>query len=563
MKKPFPVLFSLMVVLLLFSCSMNYPEQSVSDGSYSDLADISSKTDSLSKAFSEPDIPTSTDVSEAGVETVTLTDDWTDPDTGYTLISGSYDKSGAGISEKRMEYIYKDESGRNVRVQDFSSSVISAEDSETDAVTPDDKDALNLAKNIDIALFSQSEDGGYIYSGSDSADSLSMRTGEISIDAVAAFFSCADNRAEYTYDVTYTKNGIISRVRESFVKETVITAGSSVVDMTEQLRFLYGFESVQYGGTKTAYRLLNKLIIMFDLSESSSRGSGHLCILSSADSNVLLDLSLTTRATNTMEEMVITVKSIDESLGLSDFLKAGSEIYFNEYALKTRSGFSLSVSHNGEDVLVVSKQDNQQGLSGTSSVYFIEELPFDITLVNKEGKEAVLTDGTEIIADSDGFSESYTVGEVSFSKADFISALVKSQELQTIISSLEKVNDEDLKIDSSKQSSAAVENAVDYETGEMVRMSFEENSEIEYSLPAGSMTRHFDKLEKGNYNYYLFDGVLWNAERGSDLRSYVFPETYYGADNIAMHIEFDNAEDLRTEFITISGGPLEGKYSLT
>ena len=563
MKKPFPVLFSLMVVLLLFSCSMNYPEQSVSDGSYSDLADISSKTDSLSKAFSEPDIPTSTDVSEAGVETVTLTDDWTDPDTGYTLISGSYDKSGAGISEKRMEYIYKDESGRNVRVQDFSSSVISAEDSETDAVTPDDKDALNLAKNIDIALFSQSEDGGYIYSGSDSADSLSMRTGEISIDAVAAFFSCADNRAEYTYDVTYTKNGIISRVRESFVKETVITAGSSVVDMTEQLRFLYGFESVQYGGTKTAYRLLNKLIIMFDLSESSSRGSGHLCILSSADSNVLLDLSLTTRATNTMEEMVITVKSIDESLGLSDFLKAGSEIYFNEYALKTRSGFSLFVSHNGEDVLVVSKQDNQQGLSGTSSVYSIEKLPFDITLVNKEGKEAVLTDGTEIIADSDGFSESYTVGEVSFSKADFISALVKSQELQTIISSLEKVNDEDLKIDSSKQSSAAVENAVDYETGEMVRMSFEENSEIEYSLPAGSMTRHFDKLEKGNYNYYLFDGVLWNAERGSDLRSYVFPETYYGADNIAMHIEFDNAEDLRTEFITISGGPLEGKYSLT
>ena len=563
MKKPFFALFSLIMVLLLFSCSMNYPEQSVSDGSYSDLADISSKTDSLSKAFSEPDIPTSTDVSEAGVETVTLTDDWTDPDTGYTLISGSYDKSGAGISEKRMEYIYKDESGRNVRVQDFSSSVISAEDSETDAVTPDDKDALNLAKNIDIALFSQSEDGGYIYSGSDSADSLSMRTGEISIDAVAAFFSCADNRAEYTYDVTYTKNGIISRVRESFVKETVITAGSSVVDMTEQLRFLYGFESVQYGGTKTAYRLLNKLIIMFDLSESSSRGSGHLCILSSADSNVLLDLSLTTRATNTMEEMVITVKSIDESLGLSDFLKAGSEIYFNEYALKTRSGFSLFVSHNGEDVLVVSKQDNQQGLSGTSSVYSIEKLPFDITLVNKEGKEAVLTDGTEIIADNDGFSESYTVGEVSFSKADFISALVKSQELQTIISSLEKVNAEDLKIVSSKQSSAAVENAVDYETGEMVRMSFEEESEIEYSLPAGSMTRHFDKLEKGNYNYYLFDGVLWNAERGSDLRSYVFPETYYGADNIAMHIEFDNAEDLRTEFITISGGPLEGKYSLT
>lgn len=561
MKKPFPVLFSLMVVLLLFSCSMNYPESSVSDGSYSDLSDVSGDTDSLSEAFSNPAITQT--VESEGMTTVTITDDWTDPDTGRTLISGSYKKSGAGISEKRMEYIYKDESGRNVRVQDFTSSVISAEDSETDAVTPDDKDALNLARSIDIALFSQSEDGVYIYSGSDSADSLSMRTGEISIDAVAAFFSCADNRAEYTYDVTYTKNGIISRVRESFVKETVITAGSSVVDMTEQLRFLYGFESVQYGGTKTAYRLLNKLIIMFDLSESSSRGSGHLCILSSADSNVLLDLSLTTRATNTMEEMVITVKSIDESLGLSDFLKAGSEIYFNEYALKTRSGFSLFVSHNGEDVLVVSKQDNQQGLSGTSSVYFIEELPFDITLVNKEGKEAVLTDGTEIIADSDGFSESYTVGEVSFSKADFISALVKSQELQTIISSLEKVNDEDLKIDSSKQSSAAVENAVDYETGEMVRMSFEENSEIEYSLPAGSMTRHFDKLEKGNYNYYLFDGVLWNAERGSDLRSYVFPETYYGADNIAMHIEFDNAEDLRTEFITISGGPLEGKYSLT
>lgn len=562
MKKPFPILFSLMVVLLLFSCSMNYPEQSVSDGSYSDLTDISSKTDSLSKALKDQDPDyTSTDVSEDGVKTVTLTDDWTDPGTGCTLISGSYDKSGAGISEKRMEYIYKDESGRNVRVQDFSSSVISAEDSETDAVTPDDKDALNLAKNIDIALFSQSEDGGYIYSGSDSADSLSMRTGEISIDAVAAFFSCADNRAEYTYDVTYTKNGIISRVRESFVKETVITAGSSVVDMTEQLRFLYGFESVQYGGTKTAYRLLNKLIIMFDLSESSSRGSGHLCILSSADSNVLLDLSLTTRATNTMEEMVITVKSIDESLGLSDFLKAGSEIYFNEYALKTRSGFSLFVSHNGEDVLVVSKQDNQQGLSGTSSVYSIEKLPFDITLVNKEGKEAVLTDGTEIIADNDGFSESYTVGEVSFSKADFISALVKSQELQTIISSLEKVNAEDLKIVSSKQSSAAVENAVDYETGEMVRMSFEEESEIEYSLPAGSMTRHFDELEKGNYNYYLFDGFLWKAERGSDQLVYAFPETYYGADNIAMHIEFDNAEDLRTEFITISGGPLKGIYS--
>ena len=211
--------------------------------------------------------------------------------------------------------------------------------------------------------------------------------------------------------------------------------------------------------------------------------------------------------------------------------------------------------------LLSQKQDNQQGLSGTSSVYFIEELPFDITLINKEGKEAVLTDGTEIIADSDGFSESYTVGEVSFPKADFISALVKSQELQTIISSLEKVNAEDLKIVSSKQSSVAVENAVDYDTGERVRMSFEEKSEIEYSLPKDSMTRHFDELEKGNYNYYLFDGFLWKSERGSDLRSYVFSETYYGAANIAMHIEFDNAEDSRTEFITISGGPLKGIYS--
>lgn len=564
MKKPFPVLFPLMVVLLLFSCSMNYPEQSVSDGSYSDLTDISSKTDSLSKAFNDSDF-TSTDVSEDGVETITLTDDWTDPLTGYTLISGSYDKKGDGIIEKRMEYIYKDESGRNVRVQDFTSSVISAEDSETDAVTQDDKDALNLAKNIDTALFSQPEDGVYIYPGSDSADILSMRSGEITINTVAASFSCADNRAEYTYDVTYTKNGVSSRVRENFVKETVITAGSSVVDVTEQLRLLYGFESVQYGGTKTAYRLWNKLEKMYGLSERSTQGSGKLCISPSSTSDVLLDLSLTTRLTNrsgnTNEEVVITVESIDESLGLSGFLTAGSEIYFTEYDLKTSSGFSLFVSHNGEYVLVVSKQDNQQGLSGTSSVYFIEELPFDITLINIEGKEAVLTDGTEIIADSDGFSESYTVGEVSFSKADFISALVKSQELQTIISSLEKVNAEDLKIVSSKQSSAAVENAVDYETGEMVRMSFEEESEIEYSLPEGSMTRHFDELENGNYNYYLFDGFLWNAERGSDLRSYVFPETYYGAANIAMHIEFDNTEDSRTELITISGGPLDGTYS--
>ena len=561
MKKPFSVLFSLMVVLLLFSCSMNYPEQSVSDGSYSDLADISSKTDSLADAFNDSDF-TNTDVSEDGVETVTLTDDWTDPDTGYTLISGSYEKSGAGISEKRMEYIYKDESGRNVRVQDFTSSVIS---SDGEVAAEEAKEAVALAKRINPASFTPRGDGVYEYSRSASSRSLSRTADTIVIDSVAASFRYSDNRAEYTYDVTYTRNGVSSRVRESFVKETVITAGSSVVDVTEQLRLLYGFESVQHGDVETAYRLWNKLEIMYGLSKRSSRGFGHLCISSSAGSDVLLDLSLSTTAThdsdNTIEEVVITVESIDESLGLSGFLTAGSKIYFNEYALKTRSGFSLFVSHNGEDVLVVSKQDNQQGLSGTPSVYFIEELPFDITLVNKEGKEAVLTDGTEIIADSDGFSESYTVGEVSFSKADFISALVKSQELQTIISSLEKVNAEDLKIVSSKQSSAAVENAVDYETCEMVRMSFEEESEIEYSLPKDSMTRHFDELEKGNYNYYLFDGFLWNAERGSDLRSYVFPETYYVADIIAMHIKFDNAEDSRTEFITISGGPLDGTYS--
>ena len=261
MKKPFPVLFLLMVVLLLFSCSMNYPEQSVSDGSYSDLSNVSGDTDSLSEAFSISGITQT--VESEGVTTVTITDDWTDPDTGRTLISGSYEKKGDGVSEKRMEYIYKDESGRNVRVQDFSSSVISAEDSETDAVTQDDKDALNLAKNIDTALFSQPEDGVYIYPGSDSADILSMRSGEITINTVAASFSCADNRAEYTYDVTYTRNGFSSRVRENFVKETVITAGSSVVDVTEQLRLLYGFESVQYGGAETAYRLWNKLEKMY------------------------------------------------------------------------------------------------------------------------------------------------------------------------------------------------------------------------------------------------------------------------------------------------------------
>ena len=183
--------------------------------------------------------------------------------------------------------------------------------------------------------------------------------------------------------------------------------------MTEQLRLLYGFESVQHGGAETAYRLWNKLEKMYGLSERSTQGSGKLCISPSSAYDVLLDLSLTTRLTNrsgnTNEEVVITVESIDEFLGLSGFLTAGSEIYFTEYDLKTSSGFSLFVSHNGKYVLVVSKQDNQQGLSGTSSVYFIEELPFDITLINIEGKEAVLTDGTEIIADSDGFSESYTV----------------------------------------------------------------------------------------------------------------------------------------------------------
>ncbi len=552
MKKPFPVLFSLMVVLLLFSCSMNYPEQSVSDGSYSDLADISSKTDSLSEAFNDSDF-TSTDVSEDGVETVTLTDDWTDPGTGYTLISGSYEKSGAGISEKRMEYIYKDESGRNVRVQDFASSEISC----GEAVANDEADeAVALAKRINPASFTPLGDGVYEYSRSASSRSLSRTADTIVIDSVAASFRYSDNRAEYTYEVTYTKDGISSlTVTEDFVRETNVTYGSTLIDLSEQLRQTCSLYLIQANGAEGLFEKIDSMY--FSDAEDTARGNEYFSLRKQNQENSLLaawtgEVRVRKTTEREFKETDITIDYIDESLGLSDYLGEGTRIIFSEYSLDPdlpATDFSLSVLNGGNsNVLVINKTTE----NSNTAVYEFEILPFDISLSHGSETDIVLTSGS-VITVSDG---TYTVDGASFSQTDFFRSLINSPEIASIIEAIETVNSEELSAELFGFLNHTEKDVADTDTDSTVEMWIYEENSNDIMIPAGSIKSYFNQLLNSSSAESPFE-----LDEKFTSRYYFFSEPYFGTDFISWSKKEDRSGI--TESVYIPSGPLEGEYSLT
>ena len=552
MKKPFPVLFSLMVVLLLFSCSMNYPEQSVSDGSYSDLADISSKTDSLSEAFNDSDF-TSTDVSEDGVETVTLTDDWTDPGTGYTLISGSYEKSGAGISEKRMEYIYKDESGRNVRVQDFASSEISC----GEAVSNDEADeAVALAKRINPASFTPLGDGVYEYSRSASSRSLGRTADRIVIDSVAASFRYSDNRAEYTYEVTYTKDGISSlTVTEDFVRETNVTYGSTLIDLSEQLRQTCSLYLIQANGAEGLFEKIDSMY--FSDAEDTARGNEYFSLRKQNQENSLLaawtgEVRVRKTTEREFKETDITIDYIDESLGLSDYLGEGTRIIFSEYSLDPdlpATDFSLSVLNGGNsNVLVINKTTE----NSNTAVYEFEILPFDISLSHGSETDIVLTSGS-VITVSDG---TYTVDGASFSQTDFFRSLINSPEIASIIEAIETVNSEELSAELFGFLNHTEKDVADTDTDSTVEMWIYEENSNDIMIPAGSIKSYFNQLLNSSSAESPFE-----LDEKFTSRYYFFSEPYFGTDFISWSKKEDRSGI--TESVYIPSGPLEGEYSLT
>ena len=552
MKKPFPVLFSLMVVLLLFSCSMNYPEQSVSDGSYSDLADISSKTDSLSEAFNDSDF-TSTDVSEDGVETVTLTDDWTDPGTGYTLISGSYEKSGAGISEKRMEYIYKDESGRNVRVQDFASSEISC----GEAVSNDEADeAVALAKSINSASFTSRGDGVYEYSRSASFRSLSRTADTIVIDSVAASFRYSDNRAEYTYEVTYTKDGISSlTVTEDFVRETNVTYGSTLIDLSEQLRQTCSLYLIQANGAEGLFEKIDSMY--FSDAEDTARGNEYFSLRKQNQENSLLaawtgEVRVRKTTEREFKETDITIDYIDESLGLSDYLGEGTRIIFSEYSLDLDlpvKDFSLSVLNGGNSNVL---EIYRRAVDSHTCNYELMTLPFDISLTYGSETDIVLTSGS-VITVSDG---TYTVDGASFSQTDFFRSLINSPEIASIIEAIETVNSEELSAELFGFLNHTEKYVADTDTDSTVEMWIYEENSNDIMIPAGSIKSYFNQLLNSSSAESPFE-----LDEKFTSRYYFFSEPYFGTDFISWSKKEDRSGI--TESVYIPSGPLEGEYSLT
>lgn len=550
MKKPFPVLFSLMVVLLLVSCSMNYPEQSVSDGSYSDLTDISSKTDSLSKAFNDSDF-TSTDVSEDGVETITLTDDWTDPSTGYTLISGSYEKKRDGIIEKRMEYIYKDESGRNVRVQDFSSSEISS----GEAVSADEADeAVALAKSINPASFTSRGDGVYEYSRSASSRSLSRTADTIVIDSVSASFRYSGNRAEYTYEVTYTKDGISSlTVTENFVREINVTYGSTLIDLSEQLRQTCSLYWIQANGAEGLYEKVDNMY--FSDAEDTARGNEYFSLRKQNQENSLLaawtgEVRVRKTAEREYKETDITIDYIDESLGLSDYLQSGSRIYFSKNLFPDNPGeeFFLSISAYGSKNIL---EIYRRAVDFHTYNYELSVLPLKVHLATDGGAEVVLDSGS-VITVSDG---TYTVGGASFSQTAFFRSLINSPEIASIIETLEAVNTEELSAELFGFLNHTEKDVADTDTDSTLKMwVYEENSK-DIVIPAGSIKNCFNQLLECGTAESPFDFY-----ENFTSRYYFFSVPYFGTD----FISWSKTEDRSgiDESVYIPSGPLKGEYIL-
>ena len=277
---------------------------------------------------------------------------------------------------------------------------------------------LDSAKMIPSNAFEATEtkDGiEYVYTKSELLGRVARAAGDDlpldeAIEKVVITFCYGKDEVSYTYKVTYKVDEVEKTVTQSVTKTTRIYQDGNLIDVSEDLKNEFSFDSIQNGDKKM--QLFMATATLFG-AEYNIDGVGFVpeigaSITIGQKGNTLLDAAIV-KFNPESYTLEVAIKTVDESLGLP--ITSGSTLYVSDYTEDEGNSYSesngkINIKDRRGDYIVINiySYDDRNDDSNDKEVITIEKLPAPLTsTVPGEGEPTV----ENVIKEGDVFSVSY------------------------------------------------------------------------------------------------------------------------------------------------------------
>ena len=277
---------------------------------------------------------------------------------------------------------------------------------------------LDSAKMIPSNAFeaTETEDGiKYVYTKSELLGRVARAAGDNlpldeAIEKVVITFCYGKDEVSYTYKVTYKVDEVEKTVTQTVTKTTRIYQDGNLIDVSEDLKNEFSFDSIQNGDKKM--QLFMATATLFG-AEYNIDGVGFVpeigaSITIGQKGNTLLDAAIV-KFNPESYTLEVAIKTVDESLGLP--ITSGSTLYVSDYTEDEGNSYSesngkINIKDRRGDYIVINidSHDDWNDNSNDEEVITIEKLPAPLTAtVTGEGEPTV----EYVIKEGDVFSVSY------------------------------------------------------------------------------------------------------------------------------------------------------------
>ena len=409
MKKALAILISIFLLFSFIACSSETPEPpAVEEPPATEFDKADETLTSLDDLFAA----SSSEEQEDGSIVLTVENTVID---GKEIESASKTVSANG-TEVTIKAKYT-ENGVVYEVTNKETDKVSYE-----GVTEEEKaeaDAkLDSAKMIPSNAFEATEtkDGvEYVYTKSELLGRVARAAGDDllldqTIEKVVISFYYGKDEVSYTYKVTYKVDEVAKTVTQTVTKTTTIYQDGNLIDVREDLKNEFSFDSIQNGDKKM--QLFMATAALFG-AEYNIDGVGFVpeigaSITIGQKGNTLLDAAIV-KFNPERYTLEVAIKTVDESLGLP--ITSGSTLYVSDYKEDEGDSYyesngNINVKDRRGDYIVINidSYDDWNDDSNDKEVITIEKLPAPLTAtVPGEGEPTV----KDVIKEGDVFSVSY------------------------------------------------------------------------------------------------------------------------------------------------------------
>lgn len=411
MKKALAILISIFLLFSFIACSSETPEPPAVEeppATEFDKADetLTSLDDLFAARFEEQD-----DGSLVSTVENTVID-------GKEIKSASKTVSASADGTEVTTTATYTENGVVYEVENKETDKVSYEEGATEEEKTEADAKLDSAKMIPSNAFEATETEygiEYVYTKSELLGRVARAAGDNlpldeAIEKVVITFCYGKDEVSYTYKVTYKVDEVEKTVTQTVTKTTRIYQDGNLIDVSEDLKNEFSFDSIQNGDKKM--QLFMATATLFG-AEYNIDGVGFVpeigaSITIGQKGNTLLDAAIV-KFNPESYTLEVAIKTVDESLGLP--ITSGSTLYVSDYTEDEGNSYSesngkINIKDRRGDYIVINiySYDDWDDDSNDKEVITIEKLPAPLTsTVQGEGEPTV----ENVIKEGDVFSVSY------------------------------------------------------------------------------------------------------------------------------------------------------------